>query len=91
MSAPVTTTTTDLAALGSLGSMGGLFSTTVLYALACGVAVGGGLALLAVAVRGLPAKPEHQKRKASRRADELIRFAGRRGSSPRSSASPYCC
>ncbi len=72
--------TTDLAALGSLGSMGGLFSTTVLYALASGVAVGGGLALFAVAVRGLPAKPEHEKQKASERANELLRFAGRRGS-----------
>ncbi|MFE7031198.1 type II secretion system F family protein [Streptomyces sp. NPDC057621] len=69
-----------LAALDSLGSMGGLFSTTVLYALACGIAVGGGLALLAVAVRGLPAKPEHEKQKASERASELVRFAGRRGS-----------
>ncbi|MGW2120725.1 type II secretion system F family protein [Streptomyces sp. NPDC001758] len=81
-----TTTATDftpLAAPGSLdslGAMGGLFSTTVLYALASGVAVGGGLALLAVAVRGLPAKPEHEKQKASERANELVRFAGRRGS-----------
>ncbi|THC56753.1 type II secretion system protein [Streptomyces sp. Akac8] len=80
---PLTTSaqaTTDLAALGSVGTMGGLFSTTVLYALACGVAVGGGLALFLVAVRGLPAKPEHEKQKASERAGELIRFAGRRGS-----------
>lgn len=79
----MTPATTDLAALGSLdslGSMGGLFSTTVLYALASGVAVGGGLALLAVAVRGLPPKPAHEKQKASERANELIRFAGRRGS-----------
>lgn len=60
--------TASLAALDSLGSMGGLFSTTVLYALACGVAVGGGLALFTVAVRGLPAKPEHEKQKASERA-----------------------
>ncbi|MFJ3983664.1 type II secretion system F family protein [Streptomyces fungicidicus] len=60
--------------------MGGLFSATVLYALASGVAVGGGLALLAVAVRGLPPKPAHEKQKASERANELIRFAGRRGS-----------
>ncbi|MFJ2608851.1 MULTISPECIES: type II secretion system F family protein [unclassified Streptomyces] len=67
-------------ALGQLGSMGGLFSTTVLYALGCGVAVGGGLALLMVAVRGLPVKPEHEKQKAAERAAELIRFAGQRGS-----------
>jgi hypothetical protein len=66
--------------MSELGSMGGLFSTTVLYALACGVAVGGGLALLLIAVRGLPAKPEHEKQRASERANELIRFAGQRGS-----------
>ncbi len=80
-----TTGTTDtagttLAALDSLGSMGGLFSTTVLYALGCGVAVGGGIALLLLAVRGLPAKPEHEKRQATERANELIRWAGQRGS-----------
>ncbi|WP_128375968.1 type II secretion system F family protein [Streptomyces cavernae] len=66
--------------LDTLGSMGGLFSTTVLYALACGVGVGGGVALLVVALRGLPAKPQHEKQKASERANELVRFAGRRGS-----------
>ncbi|MFG3017957.1 type II secretion system F family protein [Streptomyces sp. NPDC048254] len=66
--------------LGSLGSMGGLFSVSVLYALGCGVAVGGGLALLILAVRGLPAKPDHEKQKANERAAELIRFAGQRGS-----------
>ncbi|NUO43071.1 MAG: type II secretion system F family protein, partial [Streptomyces sp.] len=70
----------QLAALDSLGSMGGLFSTTVLYSLGCGVAVGGGLALLVAAVRGLPAKPDHEKQKAAERASELIRFAGQRGS-----------
>ncbi|GHE79202.1 type II secretion system protein [Streptomyces longispororuber] len=68
-------------ALGSMGgSMGGLFSLTVLYALGCGVAVGGGLALFAVALRGLPAKPEHEKRAAGERMSELVRFVGRRGS-----------
>ncbi|MEV6760984.1 type II secretion system F family protein [Streptomyces sp. NPDC051105] len=66
--------------LGSLGSMGGLFSVPVLYALGCGVAVGGGLALLILAIRGLPAKPDHEKQKANERAAELIRFAGQRGS-----------
>ncbi|GGV26954.1 type II secretion system protein [Streptomyces spectabilis] len=66
--------------MNSLGSMGGLFSLTVLYGLGCGVAVGGGLALLVVALRGLPAKPEHEKRQASERMSELIRFAGQRGS-----------
>ncbi|UXY29185.1 type II secretion system F family protein [Streptomyces sp. HUAS TT20] len=68
------------AALGSLGSLGGLFSTEVLYSIGSGVAVGGGLGLLMIAVRGLPAKPEHEKQKANERAAELIRFAGRRGS-----------
>ena len=48
---------TNSLALGSLGSMGGLFSTTVLYSIGSGVAVGGGLALFIVALRGLPAKP----------------------------------
>ncbi|MFJ9565600.1 type II secretion system F family protein [Streptomyces fuscichromogenes] len=69
-----------LGSLGSVGSLGGLFSASVLYALGCGVAVGGGLALLVVAVRGLPAKPDHEKQKAAERASELVRFAGRRGS-----------
>lgn len=66
--------------MNSLGSMGGVFSLPVLYALGCGVAAGGGLALLAIAVRGLPAKPAHEKQKASQRASELISFIGRRGS-----------
>ncbi|MEV5356475.1 type II secretion system F family protein [Streptomyces sp. NPDC052693] len=60
--------------------MGGLFSTQVLYSIGSGVAVGGGLALLLVAVRGLPAKPDHEKQKAAQRASELLRFAGQRGS-----------
>ncbi|MFD0551114.1 type II secretion system F family protein [Streptomyces rectiviolaceus] len=66
--------------MNSLGSMGGLFSLPVLYALGCGLAVGGGLAVLAMALRGLPVKPEHEKQRASERMGELIRFAGRRGS-----------
>lgn len=67
-------------AAGSLGTMGGLFSMPVLYALACGIAAGGGLALLVIALRGLPAKPAHEKHRASERAAELLRFAGQRGS-----------
>lgn len=66
--------------LDSMGSTGGLFSTTVLFSLICGVAAGGGLALLVLALRGLPAKPAHEKHKASERASELVRFAGQRGS-----------
>lgn len=76
----MTARTQTLAALDSLGSMGGLFSTEVLFSIASGVAVGGGLALFAIAVRGLPAKPDHEKQKAAERASELIRFAGQRGS-----------
>ncbi|MFB7332654.1 type II secretion system F family protein [Streptomyces adustus] len=71
---------TTYSALGSPGSLGGLFSTTVMYAIGTGVAVGGGIALLIVAIRGLPAKPAHEKQKAGERASELIRFAGQRGS-----------
>ncbi|MGP3922632.1 MULTISPECIES: type II secretion system F family protein [unclassified Streptomyces] len=66
--------------MNSISSMGGFFSLPVLYALLCGVVAGGGLALLIAAVRGLPAKPEHEKAKASERAAELARFASRRGS-----------
>lgn len=66
--------------LAALGSMGGLFSTNVLYSIGSGVAVGGGIALFLVAVRGLPVKPDHEKQKAAERASELIRFAGQRGS-----------
>ncbi|PAX83725.1 type II secretion system protein, partial [Streptomyces albidoflavus] len=67
-------------AAGALDGMGGLFSLPVLYALGCGLAVGGGIALLVTAIRGLPAKPEHEKAKAGERAAELLRFAGQRGS-----------
>jgi Flp pilus assembly protein TadB len=76
----MTARTQTLAALDSLGSMGGLFSTEVLFSIVSGVAVGGGIALFAIAVRGLPAKPDHEKQKAAERASELIRFAGQRGS-----------
>lgn len=60
--------------------MGAVFSLTTLCALACGVAVGGGLALLVAALRGLPVKHERDKRKASLRGAELARFMSRRGS-----------
>lgn len=64
----------------SLGSMGGLFSLPVLYALLCGLAVGGGIGLFAVAVRGWHPKPAHEKARAQERVAELVRFAGQRGS-----------
>ncbi|MFF3765770.1 type II secretion system F family protein [Streptomyces sp. NPDC001922] len=66
--------------MNGISALGGIFSLPVLYALLSGVVVGGGVALLIVAVRGLPAKPEHEKAKASERAAELARFASRRGS-----------
>jgi Flp pilus assembly protein TadB len=58
--------------------MNGVFSLPVLYALMCGVAVGGGIALFVVALRGLPAKPKDGK--AADRASELARFLSQRGS-----------
>ncbi|WP_242483308.1 type II secretion system F family protein [Streptomyces sp. HSG2] len=71
--------TTD-AALGAGGSPSGLFSITFLYALCCGLAIGGGLALLFTALRGLPVKPEREKRLTTERAGELLVYLGRRGS-----------
>ena len=66
--------------MNGISSMGGLFSLPVLYALLCGLGVGGGLALLTVAIRGLPAKPDHEKANSRERLAELARFAGQRGS-----------
>ncbi|MCU4745715.1 MULTISPECIES: type II secretion system F family protein [unclassified Streptomyces] len=57
----------------------GLFSLTALYALVCGVAVGGGVALLVTAIRGVPPKTSEERARAERRRTELARFAGRRG------------
>ncbi|AWZ08533.1 MULTISPECIES: type II secretion system F family protein [unclassified Streptomyces] len=66
--------------MNGISSMGGLFSLPVLYALLSGLGIGGGLALLVVAVRGLPPKPAHEKADSRERLAELARFAGRRGS-----------
>lgn len=60
--------------------MSTLFSITLLYALLAGAAAGGGIALLIVAIRGLPAKPEHEKEQAADRVSEMARFVSRRGS-----------
>ncbi|MFG3258095.1 type II secretion system F family protein [Streptomyces sp. NPDC048172] len=60
--------------------MSGIFSLDTLYALGCGIAVGGGIALLIVAVRGLPAKSHAEKEEAGERASELARFMSKRGS-----------
>ncbi|CAL9522004.1 hypothetical protein SUDANB171_03839 [Streptomyces sp. enrichment culture] len=57
----------------------GLFSLTALSALVCGVAVGGGIALLVTAIRGVPPKTSEERARAERRRTELARFAGRRG------------
>src|SRR2546421_5313201 len=54
----------------------GVFSLPVLFGLLCGVAVGGGVALLVVAIRGLPARPSKRRHDPS----ELLRFLSRRGS-----------
>ncbi|MEC4016498.1 type II secretion system F family protein [Streptomyces sp. H27-D2] len=66
--------------MNGISSMGGIFALPVLYALLCGVVVGGGIALLTAALRGLPVKPAHEKARATERAAELARFASRRGS-----------
>lgn len=58
----------------------GLFSPATLYALLAGVAVGGGIALFAVALRGLPVKKKIKGAGAADRAGELARFVSRRGS-----------
>jgi len=60
--------------------MGGIFSTSVLFALVCGVAVGGGIALPRRRRTRTARQAEHEKQKASERAGELIRFVGQRGS-----------
>jgi Flp pilus assembly protein TadB len=58
--------------------MSGVFSLAVLYALLCGVGVGGGIALFIVALRGFPAKPGNGK--SAVRAGEMARFVSQRGS-----------
>jgi Flp pilus assembly protein TadB len=57
----------------------GLFSLETLYALLCGSAVGGGLALLIAAIRGLPPKTAEERIRAQRRSAELAAFLSRRG------------
>ncbi|MEV7525041.1 type II secretion system F family protein [Streptomyces sp. NPDC091371] len=66
--------------MNGITSMGGLFSLPVLYTLVCGLVVGGGLALLIAAIRGLPVKAEHEKASSRERLAEMARFAGQRGS-----------
>ncbi|MQS08209.1 type II secretion system F family protein [Streptomyces alkaliphilus] len=58
--------------------MSGFLDPDFLAALAAGVAVGGGLALLIAAVRGFPPKSMEERERAERRRAELARFLGRR-------------
>lgn len=58
--------------------MNGTFSIEAVYALLTGVAVGGGVALLIVAVRGLPPKTTEERARAERRRAEIARFLGQR-------------
>lgn len=61
-------------------TMTGVFSLPVLYALLCGTAFGGGIALVIVALRGLPPKTNAAKAQAEKRTAELAKFVSRRGS-----------
>jgi Flp pilus assembly protein TadB len=58
--------------------MTGVFSLTTLYGLLCGVAVGGGLGLLALALYGLP--PRAPRPGGGDKAAEFVRFVSQRGS-----------
>ncbi|PJM99203.1 type II secretion system protein [Streptomyces sp. CB01201] len=65
--------------MNSIPSMGGLFEAQTLYALAAGLAVGGGLALLVVAIRGVEPKSADRSSRGER-AGEFFQFVGKRGS-----------
>nr|WP_107081691.1 type II secretion system F family protein [Streptomyces sp. SBT349] len=58
---------------------GGPFSLGVLAALLCGAAMGGGVALLVAAVRGLPPRSAEERAGRQRRRAEVAAFFGRRG------------
>ncbi|WP_174856211.1 MULTISPECIES: type II secretion system F family protein [Streptomyces] len=58
--------------------MTGLFSSEVLFALLAGVTVGGGIALLIVAVRGVEPKGAEERARQERRRAEIARFLGQR-------------
>lgn len=60
--------------------MTGIFSLSVLCGLLAGAAVGGGVALFVVAMRGWAPRPDQAGRPSADRASELIRFLSRRGS-----------
>ncbi|NJP64865.1 type II secretion system F family protein [Streptomyces spiramenti] len=56
----------------------GILAPQTLLALACGLAAGGGFALLAVALRGLPPRTADEVARAERRRAEIARFLGQR-------------
>jgi Flp pilus assembly protein TadB len=60
--------------------MTGIFSVQVLYGLLAGAAVGGGIALFIIAMRGWAPKPAKPGQDAGDKASELIRFLSQRGS-----------
>ncbi|NDZ77590.1 type II secretion system protein [Streptomyces sp. SID10853] len=66
--------------MNGISSLGGFFDPQLLYALGCGIAAGGGLALLILAIRGFEPKPGHVQAERGERARELVQFIGRRGS-----------
>jgi Flp pilus assembly protein TadB len=66
--------------MNGISPLGGIFDPQLLYALGCGIAVGGGLALLVPAIRGIEPKPGHVKAQHGQRRRELVQFIGRRGS-----------
>jgi Flp pilus assembly protein TadB len=66
--------------MNGISSLGGIFAPQMLYALGCGIAAGGGLALLIAAIRGFEPKPEHLRAARGRRVSEGLQFIGKRGS-----------
>lgn len=60
--------------------MTGVFSLSVMYGLLAGAAVGGGIALFVVAMRGWAAKPVPAGQSSGDKAADLVRFLSQRGS-----------
>lgn len=58
--------------------MTGSFSLEAVYAILAGIAAGGGLALLIVAIRGLPPKTAEEQAGQEKRRAEIAAFLGRR-------------
>ncbi|MFJ4920126.1 type II secretion system F family protein [Streptomyces sp. NPDC088725] len=66
--------------MSGISSLGGIFAPQTLYALLCGIAAGGGLALLVLALYGVEPKPGHVKAERGQRVSEMVQFVGKRGS-----------